>query len=793
MLKIAYKTLGYTIITIVFGGSLWLLPTLVMANERFVNIGVLAFRGKAQAIERWTPTAEYLQQHIPGYHFNIIPLSNNNVSLSVKSKHIHFLLTNPASYASLENEYRITRILTLKNKRLSQGYTRFGAVIFTRKSNSHIQNFEDLQGKHFMAVHPNAFGGWWMAQFELLQHGVNKDDFSQLSFVGFPQDQIVTAVLKGEADAGTVRTHVLENMSNNGLIDLNQIRILNTQTHPGFPFLLSTKLYPEWPLATLEHTPDDLAQQVAIALLQLPATHPAAVQGRYHGWTVPLDYGPVHALMRQLNVGPYSEHSMSWTTIFHFYRWRIALISVACLLFILTFFYLVRLNQNLKHSQTELKREVATRKQAEEKAQYHAERIKALYQAATTPGIDYEEQLKVVLQTGCALFQSELGKIARIDGTQHTHTIVLAHTDVDHPIVIFAPTPLSLTFCEKAYYENQPLAINHIGESEYAITEKYHQSGIESYIGAPIMQNEKIYGTISFSSRTPGSSSFTPEDLQLVRLMGRWVGVMIEQHLAKQEITAAKDSAIAANYAKTAFLANISHELRTPLNAIIGLSDLLLIDAQENQDQQAIQYLEDISMSGDHLLGLINAVLDFSKIETGKMETNLSKINISQFANTIYAALHHLVEKNNNQFEYYIYTEDRRNFVSDEGKIRQCVINLIGNAAKFTHDGQVKLEIDRKTIANIDFLIITVSDTGIGISNDKLQKIFEVFNQGDANTAQEYGGSGLGLAITEKYCKMLGGHIIADSEPGEGASFTMRLPNLINQLNETNSDDSEVA
>lgn len=295
-------------------GSLLVLPVRMVAGAPVpdelvqVKIGVLAFRGKGIALARWQPTADYLTAKLPGYQFSIIPLTLPETEQAIKERLVDFVLTNTGHYVDLEYRYGITRLLTLRNRHGGNSYTHFGAVIFTRSDREDIKTINDLRGKSFMAVKPNAFGGFQMAWYELNGHGIDPyADFSELVFSGLPQDQIPLAVLKGRVDAGTVRTHVLERMAESGQIQLDKLRILNPRRTPGFPFVHTTALYPEWPISALPHVPATLSEKVGISLLQLPALSLAAVSAKSAGWTVPQDYTQVHRMMRELSVGPYAN------------------------------------------------------------------------------------------------------------------------------------------------------------------------------------------------------------------------------------------------------------------------------------------------------------------------------------------------------------------------------------------------------------------------------------------------------------------------------------------------------
>jgi len=251
-----------------------------------------------------------------------------------------------------------------------------------------------------------------------------------------------------------------------------------------------------------------------------------------------------------------------------------------------------------------------------------------------------------------------------------------------------------------------------------------------------------------------------------------------EQKRAAEEIQQAKDAADAANHAKSAFLANMSHELRTPLNAIIGYSEMLVEEAEDAEQDDFIPDLTKINQAGNHLLSLINDVLDLSKIESGKMEAFAETFDINALIDQVTGTAQPLIAKNNNHF-----TIERGDNLGrahqDVTKVRQALLNLMSNAAKFTHEGTVTLKVERERVDDVDWLTLAVKDTGIGIAADKLDSVFDEFSQADSSTTRDYGGTGLGLAISRRFCKLLGGDLTLTSQPGAGSTFTIRLPALL--------------
>jgi len=336
--------------------SLFLSPV-AHGKEDTVRIGVLAYRGKDQVMQMWSPTALYLSRSIPGHTFAIVPLDFQEMGPAVGRHAVDFLVTNTSFYVELESQYGVSRIATLQNKRNSNVYTAFGGVIFCKADRQDIQDLGDLKRKRFMAVEETSLGGWQAAWREFKAAGIDPyRDFNKLEF-GNTHDAVVYAVRDGKVDAGTVRTDSLERMREAGLIDMSTFRILNQQNKKDFPFALSTQLYPEWPFAKLKETSNELAQEVLIALLQLRPEDPAAKAAQINGWTIPLDYQPVHDLMKELGLRPYRDYGkITLSRVMRQYRPWVVLSALVLLSSILAAGYVIRLNRRLSTAQLKLRK-----------------------------------------------------------------------------------------------------------------------------------------------------------------------------------------------------------------------------------------------------------------------------------------------------------------------------------------------------------------------------------------------------------------------------------------------------
>ena len=247
-----------------------------------------------------------------------------------------------------------------------------------------------------------------------------------------------------------------------------------------------------------------------------------------------------------------------------------------------------------------------------------------------------------------------------------------------------------------------------------------------------------------------------------------------------KEMEFARDEANEASKAKSKFLANMSHELRTPLNAIIGYSELLLEEAEDLGVESMASDLKRITDSGTHLLNLINDILDISKIEAGRLELFLSEFEVSQVMELIESVAIPLGEKNSNQVVFAV-SNNLGSMYSDETRLRQSLLNLISNACKFTENGTVTISANLTETNAGESIAFQVRDTGIGMTEDQLDKVFEEFKQASDDTTSKFGGTGLGLSITKVLVEMMGGELKVESEPGEGTLFTIVLPKKLHE------------
>ena len=297
---------------------------------------------------------------------------------------------------------------------------------------------------------------------------------------------------------------------------------------------------------------------------------------------------------------------------------------------------------------------------------------------------------------------------------------------------------------------------------------------VKSVLVCPLEIEGKAIGVITFG-RLYEPMQLTRSEIDRIQRYVTPLATGIRNARLFEETRAARAEAEESNQAKSQFLANMSHELRTPLNAIIGYSELLQEDAEEEDHQQYLDDLKKIHRSGLFLLNLIGGVLDLTRIEAGKLEVTCSRFDVRDMIDEVVRTVHPLIGENGNELSLGEF-DDLGEMYSDDTKIRQILLNLLSNAAKFTEQGLIGLEVGRALLDDVDWLTFRVADNGIGMSPDKLECIFEAFTQADNSTSRKYGGTGLGLTISREFCKMLGGTISVESNPGQGSVFTVRLP-----------------
>jgi diguanylate cyclase (GGDEF)-like protein len=342
--------------TAIFGALCFVCAMAAQAEQVF-HVGITAFRDKSATFSEWQPTMDYLSARIPGARFEVVPLNLPEFEGALKSKSLDFLITNPQHYIAMESRYAVSRVATLVKSEGGKIVNHFGGVIYARADSDDIQGLGQIKGRRVAATDKTSFAAYLIQYDLLLEQGIDLQQDCQLLYLGFPQDLSVRAVLDGRADVGFARSGLLETMAREGKLDLKKIKVLNRLHQDDFPFLVSSALYPEWPLAAAPHVSFDITNQVVAALLLMPTNSAAAASGRYYRWSTPVEYQSVQALMQRRHIYPFDQaEAVTPSKVLREYAMPLLGAAAAVALAMgLLYWRAYQLNKDLVHSRSALR------------------------------------------------------------------------------------------------------------------------------------------------------------------------------------------------------------------------------------------------------------------------------------------------------------------------------------------------------------------------------------------------------------------------------------------------------
>jgi signal transduction histidine kinase len=404
---------------------------------------------------------------------------------------------------------------------------------------------------------------------------------------------------------------------------------------------------------------------------------------------------------------------------------------------------------------------------AEAAVQRHTQRIRSLYEVAADAERSLDDQIVAALRLGCGWFGTEIGIVSRVEAdvtiVEHVHT----PADVLAPGQRFA---LADTYTELTLAAGGPVSFEDVASSPYQDHPARWVMRMAAFIGVPLVVHGRVFGTLGFAAAAPAPKPFDVYDHDVLQLLARWVGSVIERRQTAIELEEARDAALESARLKSEFVATMSHELRTPLNVIIGYADMLADPAMGPLEPAQRDLVERVMATSRALHGLITATLDLGRLEAGREAVVLEPVDLTLACCDLESELAPLVHDGVRLC--WRHAAGLPPIVGDRGKLKTILKNVIGNALKFTDAGTVDVE----TGFDAGHLTVVVRDTGIGMTAAELGVVFDMFRQADASSTRRHGGVGLGLHIAKRLTALLGGTLAAESRPGVGSTFTLSVP-----------------
>lgn len=801
------------------------------------TIGVLSTEGATRALEAWRPTIEFLNDESEyldtPYRFVVRPHSVETLSAGVLDRSLDFVLTNPAHFVATEVESGARAVLSQAQMWEGRTYSEIGALVFAR-ADSGLSRLSQLNGRSVMAVSEKDFAGWWLAEQEFRRYRLDPaETLGELVFSGGNQREVVYAVQSGLVDAGVIRAGVLEQLAQEGAVDLADFAPISQQTYPEFPFLASTPLYPEWVLAAMPGVPENALALVINSMLNISSDSAESISAGNVVWQAPQNYQAVHDLLISLRVRPYENYLVQAAgRIYRAYRWAIMGVVSAIILSLMFLVLQLRRNMILAEEQkavleSEIRSKSFYRSAVEEHTVFcmlrpdgrithvndsfcetsarerdsllgqplalflgeqEQELLEADIMAAMDMGSPWDGPLKIMREDGTAAWaqctvipvsgaENELSEIALVatDMTQTRKGISdeSFHDSlelVDDQVVVLRPGSLDLLYCNRT--ATQRLIADRVGGGWKDRRAKDILTESDTHaLELRCQALEEGPQRRMIWEVTAGNG--TPYEISLEY-------VQPENDEPRfiaiyRDITARK----VAEKAKNEFVATVSHELRTPLTSMKGALGLALSGAIGEMPDQMNKMVSMASNNCDRLVNLINDILDMEKIEAGKMDFKMEPVDMAEIVDKAMEANKFYAEKFKNSMRLNLEADDDGfMLMGDKDRLTQVMDNLMSNAAKFGGEEKqiiVTLKVHRGRIR------FSIRDFGCGIPKSAHATIFEKFTQADMGDTRTQQGTGLGLSIVKLIVESHKGAIFFASEEQIGTEFYVDLPRMIGE------------